>query len=100
MKRASFLNHCSENIITASLKLSPKFPQYARVLGFNKIGQEILSQSKKATNILVTSNFKNIAKNFPYSSNLDSKATDLFMFSQKSKKPCGLDYTKKPIINL
>ena len=78
----------------------PKLPQYARVLGFNKIGQEILSQSKKATNILVTSNFKNIAKNFPYSSNLDSKATDLFMFSQKSKKPCGLDYTKKPIINL
>lgn len=78
----------------------PKLPQYARVLGFNKIGQEILSQSKKATNILVTSNFKNIAKNFPYSSNLDSKATDLFMFCQKNKKPCGLDYTKKPIINL
>lgn len=78
----------------------PKFPQYARVLGFNKIGQEILSQSKKATNILVTSNFKTIAKNFPYSSNLDSKATDLFTFCEKNKKPCGLDYTAKPIINL
>lgn len=78
----------------------PKHPQYARVLGFNKIGQEILSQSKKATNILVTSNFKNITKNFPYSSSLDSKSTDLFMFCQKNKKPCGLDYTTKPIVNL
>lgn len=78
----------------------PKHPQYARVLGFNQIGQEILSQLKKATNILVTPNFKSIAKNFPYSSNLDSKATDLFMFCQQNKKPCGLDYTKKPIINL
>lgn len=78
----------------------PKFPQYARVLGFNKTGQELLAQSKKATNILVTSNFKNIAKQFPYSANLDSKATDLFTFCQKNKKPCGLDYTKKPIISL
>ena len=40
----------------------PKHPQYARVLGFNQIGQEILSQLKKATNILVTPNFKSIAK--------------------------------------
>lgn len=78
----------------------PKYPQYARVLGFNQTGREILSQLKKVTNILVTPNFKNIAKNFPYSSNLDSKATDLFMFCQKNKKPCGLDYTKKAIINL
>lgn len=78
----------------------PKHPQYARVLGFNQTGQEILSQLKKVTNILVTSNFKSIAKNFPYSSNLDSKATDLFTFCQKNKKSCGLDYIKKPIISL
>ena len=76
----------------------PKYPQYARILGFNQTGQEILSQLKEATNILVTPNFKIIAKNFPYSSSLDSKATDLFMFCQKNKKPCGLDYIKKPII--
>ncbi len=76
----------------------PQNPQYARVLGFNETGEKILSISKKNDNIMITSNFKNIAKNFSYSADVDSKATNLFMFCQKKPKPCGEEYRKKPVI--
>ena len=76
----------------------PRNPQYTRVLGFNETGRKILSMSKKNDSIMITSNFKNIAKNFSYSANVDSKATDLFMFCQKNPKPCGEEYRKKPVI--
>ena len=76
----------------------PQNPQYARVLGFNETGRKILSMSKKKACIMITSNFKNIAKNFSYSADIDSKATDLFMFCQEKPRPCGEEYRKKPVI--
>ena len=62
----------------------PNLPQYSYVLGFDSIGQQILNKVKKTENFLFSTNFSKIYKNFPYSSSIDSYATDLiFLFEKK-----------------
>ncbi len=72
-------------------------PQYSQVLGFDFKGQKLLASCKNQ-NFLFTTNFKKIYHNFPYSANLDSKATDFTMLFEKNPKPCNLNFKRKPII--
>ncbi len=76
----------------------PDLPTYARILGFNQTGQKIASIAKKNKNFLFTSNFKKIAKQFPESAAIDSKATDILNMLQNKIESCGLEFRKKPII--
>lgn len=77
---------------------TPPLPQYSFVLGFDSIGQQILNKIKKNENFLFSTNFSKIYKNFPYSSSIDSKATDFIFLFEKKIKPCNLNFKIKPII--
>ena len=79
-------------------KNTPPLPQYSFVLGFDSIGQQILNKIKKNENFLFSTNFSKIYKNFPYSSSIDSKATDFIFLFEKKIKPCNLNFKIKPII--
>lgn len=76
----------------------PALPTYAKILGFNQTGQKIASAAKKNKNFLFSSNFKKIAKQFPESAAIDSKATDILTMLQNKIQSCGLEFRQKPII--
>lgn len=77
-------------------KQMPKLPQYSFVLGFDKLGQKLLSKCKNK-NFLITTNFKKINNNFSYSAKIDSTVTD-FVSLFFNPQPCGINFKQKPII--
>lgn len=85
-------------LLNIEKQLIDNLPSYSRILGFNETGKKIASIFKKNKQLMVSSNFKNIAKKFPYSTSIDSKVTDIVSMFQTKKQPQGLDFKQKPII--
>ncbi len=76
-----------------------KNPSYIRVLGMNGKGREILS--KADSKLSIDTSLKNLAsggdrqKRQAY---LEETAGNMFALAFEKRKPCGLEYTTKPII--
>lgn len=70
-------------------------PEYVRVLGFNKIGEEIIRQRRKISEIpliLKATEIKDLSPKAQKVFELESKATDLYLLSLKKPAVCGLEY--------
>lgn len=74
-------------------------PPYVRILGMNEKGREILSAAK--CDLPIDTSLKNLvasgqkARRCAY---LEETAGDLYALSFAKRRPCGLDYTTKPVI--
>lgn len=75
----------------------PSTPSYARILGFNKVGREILNRANK-DKIFLSPDFPEISKRFPNESRFDVVATDLFYLGTNYIGICGQDYHRHPIV--
>ncbi len=78
-------------------KEMPKLPQYSFVLGFDKLGQKLLSLCKNRE-FLITTNFKKIHNQFTYSASIDSTVTDFVSLFLQNPQPCNINFKQKPII--
>ena len=70
-------------------------PEYVRVLGFNKAGEEIISQRRKKSEIpliLKATEVKKLSEKAQKMFELESKASDLYALSLKKPAVCGLEY--------
>jgi len=72
-------------------------PSYARILGFNKVGREILNMANK-DKIFLSPDFPEISKRFPTEARIDAIATDLFYLGTNHIGVCGQDYRRCPIV--
>lgn len=72
-----------------------KKPEYVRVLGFNKTGEEIIRQMRKLSEtplILKATEIKGLSVTAQKMFELENKATDLYLLSLKKPAMCGLEY--------
>ncbi len=70
-------------------------PEYVRVLGFNKIGEEIIRACRKNSKIpivLKATEINNLSPMAQKMFQLENRATDLYMLSLKKPQECGLEY--------
>jgi len=73
---------------------------YLRILGFNKLGEELLRSISKNCPVPVitrTSDFESLPENAKKVFYTECKATDLYALSLKNPFPKGLEYTRKLI---
>ncbi len=71
---------------------------YVRVLGFNSVGKEIISNAKKTSAVpIVTrvSEIEALPQNTKKVFCTENTATDLFALSLKKPRECGMEYTSK-----
>ncbi len=70
-------------------------PEYVRVLGFNKKGEEIIRACRKNSEIpivLKATEINNLSPTAQKMFQLENRATDLYMLSLKKPQECGLEY--------
>lgn len=91
-------------VLSAFLGLDNEFfmksVPYVRVLGFNKIGEQILRDNAKKSPVPIVSTIAQIKELDKFSQKVfeyESRATDLFSLSLPQILPCGLEYTSKII---
>lgn len=91
-------------VLSAFLGLDNEFfmksVPYVRVLGFNKIGEQILRDNAKKSPVPIVSTVAQIKELDKFSQKVfeyEAKATDLFSLSLPQILPCGLEYTSKII---
>ena len=75
-------------------------PAYARVLGSNARGLEVLKACKQTAVIPVSADFTQLAKQAPRQALLDCRATDLFALTTNPRQPAGMDFTEQPVMLL
>ena len=87
-------------VLSAFLGLDNSFfmqkPEYIRVLGFNKTGEEIISECRKNSEIpivLKATEIKTLSEKAQKMFLLESKATDVYLLSLNKPQECGLEYT-------
>lgn len=74
-------------------------PSYVRILGMNGKGKEILAEAK--CDIPINTSLSQLAKtgdNAKKQAKLEVRCGDQYALAFEKKRPCGLDYTAKPII--
>ncbi len=74
-------------------------PSYVRILGMNGRGKEILSEAK--CDIPINTSLSQLAEtsdNARRQAKLEARCGDQYALAFKKKRPCGLEYTSKPII--
>ncbi|MBO5358131.1 MAG: nucleotidyltransferase family protein [Clostridia bacterium] len=86
-------------VLSAFLGIDNSFfmqkPEYVRVLGFNKTGEEIIRQMRKLSEtplILKATEIKGLSVTAQKMFELENKATDLYLLSLKKPAMCGLEY--------
>ena len=86
-------------VLSAFLGIDNSFfmqkPEYVRVLGFNKMGEEIISGCCKNADIpiiLKASEIKGLSPKAQKMFSLETVATDLYLLSLKKPQECGLEY--------
>ena len=86
-------------VLSAFLGIDNSFfmqrPEYIRVLGFNKTGEEILRDCRKNSEmpiILKATEVKNLSEKAQKMFELENRATDLYLLSLKKPQECGLEY--------
>ena len=70
-------------------------PEYIRVLGFNKTGEEIISECCKTSKIpiiLKASEVKDLSEKAQKMFEVESKATDVYFLSLNKPQECGFEY--------
>lgn len=76
-------------------------PPYLRVLGFNARGREILSRARETSRLplgVSLARLREQSEACARFAELEARATDQYMLSLPQPRPCGLDYTHKPVI--
>lgn len=77
-------------------------PEYARILGFNKKGAELIKRIKKETNFQLITNINKVVLSDDIQNmlNIDIKATNIYnlFYPNSTMKKGGLDHIKKPYI--
>ncbi len=86
-------------VLSAFLGIDNSFfmqkPEYIRVLGFNKTGEEIIRERRKISEIplvLKATEVKQLSEKAQKMFELESKASDLYALSLKKPAECGLEY--------
>ena len=86
-------------VLSAFLGIDNSFfmqkPEYIRVLGFNKTGEEILRDCRKNSEmpiILKATEIKQLSEKAQKMFELENRATDLYLLSLKKPQECGLEY--------
>ncbi len=90
---------CAYLGITSELQRTD--PPYLRILGFNERGREILSRAKDTVALPMQTGLARCAKLSDAAARfagLEAGATDLFGLCSPQIRPCGLDFTAKPVI--
>jgi len=70
-------------------------PEYIRVLGFNKTGEEIIRERRKISEmplILKATEIKKLSAKAQKMFELENRATDLYLLSLNKPLECGLEY--------
>lgn len=87
---------CFLGIKKADLKVSPS---YVHILGMNAKGREILSAAD--CKLPMDTSLKNLAAQGDKQKRqaaLEESAGNMYALAFEKNKPCGLDYTAKPVI--
>ena len=74
-------------------------PSYVRILGMNKKGKEILAEAK--CDLPINTSLSQLAEtsdNAKKQAKLEARCGDQYALCFDKKKPCGLEYTAKPVI--
>ncbi len=86
-------------VLSAFLGLDNEFfmqsPEYVRVLGFNNLGEAIIRQQSKKSNIpliLKATEIKDLSEKAQKMFLLENQATDIYLLSLKKPQECGLEY--------
>ena len=86
-------------VLSAFLGLDNSFfmqkPEYVRVLGFDKKGEEIIRQSRNNSSvpiILKATEIRNLSEKAQKMFETENKATDLYLLSLNKPQECGLEY--------
>lgn len=86
-------------VLSAFLGLDNSFfmkrPEYVRVLGFNKAGEEIIRENRNNSNIpiiLKATEIKELSEKAQKMFEAENRATDLYLLSLKKPQECGLEY--------
>ena len=86
-------------VLSAFLGIDNSFfmqkPEYIRVLGFNKTGEEILRDCRKNSEmpiILKATEIKQLSEKAQKMFEFENRATDLYLLSLKKPQECGLEY--------
>lgn len=83
--------------ITKELSLAP--PAYIHILGMNERGKEILAAAD--CNIPIDTSLKALSKTSPAAHKqavFEAKAGDIYSLAFETPRPCGYDFTAKPVI--
>jgi hypothetical protein len=70
-------------------------PEYIRVLGFDKIGEEIIRENRNNSDIpiiLKATEIKELSEKAQKMFEDENRATDLYLLSLKKPQECGLEY--------
>ena len=70
-------------------------PEYIRVLGFNKTGEEIIRKRRKNSHIpiiLKATEIKELSEKAQKMFEIENRATDLYLLSLKKPQECGHEY--------
>ena len=103
LAKSKFLTHSRLRRITVyalvgiTKDILPPSPSYARILGFNKAGREILNRANR-DKIFLSPDFPEISKRFPNEARFDAIATDLFYLGTSPIGLCGQDYRRRPTV--
>ena len=86
-------------VLSAFLGLDNSFfmqkPEYVRVLGFNKAGEEIIRENRNNSDIpiiLKATEIKELSEKAQKMFEDENRATDLYLLSLKKPQECGLEY--------
>ncbi|MBQ3548177.1 MAG: nucleotidyltransferase family protein [Clostridia bacterium] len=86
-------------VLSAFLGIDNSFfmqkPEYIRVLGFNKNGEEIIKACRKNSEIpiiLKATEIKELSEKAQKMFELENRATDLYLLSLNKPQECGLEY--------
>lgn len=74
-------------------------PSYVRILGMNGKGKEILAEAK--CGLPINTSLSQLAKtgdNAKKQAKLEARCGDQYALAFEKKRPCGLDFTAKPVI--
>ena len=74
-------------------------PSYVRILGMNGKGKEILTEAK--CDIPINTSLSQLAEtsdNARKQARLEARCGDQYALAFEKKRPCGLEYTAKPVI--
>lgn len=91
-------------ILRAYMGITKEYSQdvpYIRILGFNKKGNEILSQMKKSAALPIISRYSDIKELNDFGKSLfelECRCTDLYNLGYKNPLPCGTEQRSKIII--